>query len=52
MQAAADHPKVSSFPSENISETNAEQKEELQNRLENQLRLRHAPSFTPKPRPY
>lgn len=44
--------KVSAFPSDNIAETNVEKKEELQNRLENQLRLRHAPKFNPKPRPY
>lgn len=44
--------KVSAFPSDNIAETNLDKKEELQNRLENQLRLRNAPKFNPKPRPY
>lgn len=44
--------KVSAFPSDNISETNLDKKNELENRLENQLRLRHAPTFNPKPRPY
>lgn len=44
--------KVSVFPEDNNAETNLAKKEELQNRLENQLRLRHAPKFNPKPRPY
>lgn len=45
-------PKVNAFPSENISETNLDKKNELENRLENKLRLQNAPRFNPKPRPY
>ena len=44
--------KVSVFPEDNNAETNLNKKEELQNRLENKLRLRLAPGFNPKPRPY
>jgi hypothetical protein len=39
---------VTSLPTENQADTNLDAKE----KLENQYRLRHAPKFNPKPRPY
>jgi hypothetical protein len=44
--------KISAIPSENIAETNQEQKQELENKNENKLRLNYQPGFNPKPRPY
>lgn len=36
----------------NTAETNEENKDKLENRYQNQLRLQNAPKFNPKPRPY
>lgn len=44
--------KISAIPSENIAETNQEQKQELENKNENKLRLNYQPGFNPKLRPY
>jgi len=44
--------KISAIPSENIAETNQEQKQELENKNENKLKLNYQPGFNPKPRPY
>lgn len=44
--------KISAIPSENIAETNQEQKQELENKNENKLRLNYQPGFNPKPKPY
>ncbi len=44
--------KISAVPSENIAETNQEQKQELENKNENKLRLNYQPGFNPKPRPF
>ncbi|MEO8400645.1 MAG: hypothetical protein ABI597_02465 [Gammaproteobacteria bacterium] len=45
---------VTGLPSENIADTNKEQRDELENRneLRNELRYQNAPKFNPKPRPY
>lgn len=44
--------KISAIPSENTAETNLEQKQELENKNENKLRLNYQPGFNPKPKPY
>jgi len=41
---------ISSLPTENIAETNEQQRNELENR--NELRHRNVPQFNPKLRPY
>ena len=45
---------VIGLPSENRAETNEEQRDALENRLENrnELRFQNTPKFNPKPRPF
>lgn len=45
---------ISALPTENLAVTNEQNKNELQNKLQNKHRLtyQNAPRFNPKPRPY
>lgn len=44
--------KVVNIASINTAETNEENRDKLENRFQNQLRMTNAPKFNPKPRPY
>jgi hypothetical protein len=48
---AGKDPKVTMAPSDYDANTNPEQQESLENRLQNRYQLQNAPKFNPKPRP-
>ncbi len=43
---------VTAIPTENMAETNEEQRNELENRYQHKLGYQHTKKFNPKPRPY